>query len=208
MSVICPTVTAYSLEEYRQQLDAIVPFAQRIHLDFMDGDFAPTISPSISTAWWPHKLQVDLHIMYRKPLEVLQDIIAHHPSLVVLHAEADNVATAVHELHEERIKVGIALLHDTPAEVVYQYAGVIDHVLIFSGNLGHHGGVADLALLEKVKQINTLWPEIEVGWDGGINGENIRALADAGVDVLNTGSAIQKSGDPQSAYNYLNGLLS
>lgn len=207
MSVICPTVTAYSPDEYKQQMDAVSSFADRVHIDFMDGDFAPTISPSVSQSWWPRTVRADLHIMHRRPMEVLRDIVAHHPNLVVVHEEAENVVNFVHEMHEQRIKVGIALLPNTPPEKLHQYSSVIDHVLIFSGNLGHHGGQANLALLDKVKQVRIMWPHIEIGWDGGINSENIRALADAGVDVLNTGGAIQHSDNPQNAYIGLQQLL-
>lgn len=207
MSIICPTVTAYSLDEYKVQLDRIVPFAGRIHLDFMDGGFAPTVSPPVSAAWWPRKVQADLHIMYRHPMVALDDVIAHHPHLVVVHAEAEDIPSFVHHVHEERIKVGIALLPDTPVDALSQYLPIIDHVLVFSGNLGHHGGTADLGLLAKVGAIKALKPSLEIGWDGGINDSNIRALADGGVDVLNTGAAIQKSDNPQSAYNDLKNLL-
>ncbi len=207
MSEICPTITAYSVEEYRTQLHSVVAFAKRIHIDLMDGDFAPTLSPSVNESRWPKSMLADLHIMYRRPMNVLQDVIAHHPNLVIVHEEAENVASFVHELHEERIRVGIALLHDTPVAKLNQYINVIDHVLVFSGKLGHHGGVADLGLLEKVREIRALRPDIEIGWDGGINAENIRALADGGVDVLNTGGAIHGSSDPVNAYNNLLQLL-
>ncbi len=206
MSLICPTVTAYSIEEYRQQLERI-SFCSRIHIDFMDGDFAPTVSPSVHQAWWLKGISADLHIMYRQPIDVLQDVIAHHPNLVVVHEEAEDVSSFVHELHEQRIKVGIALLQDTPVEKLHHYIKVIDHVLIFSGNLGHHGGQANMGLLEKVAQVRAMRPDIEIGWDGGINAENIRTLSDAGVDVLNTGGAIQHSDHPQNAYQNLLQLI-
>ncbi len=207
MSIICPTITAYSTDEYAQQMRQVMDFAERIHIDFMDGDFAPTKSPTVREAWWPASLQADLHIMYREPMSVLEDILAHRPHMVVVHAEAEHVNSFVHELHEARIPVGIAILQDTPVDVLHQFINVIDHVLIFSGNLGHHGGVADLSLLEKVRQVQALKPVIEISWDGGINADNVRALSDAGVTVLNTGGAIQKQPDPRSAYENLRALI-
>lgn len=207
MSVICPTITAYSVDEYRRQLHNLKAFAKRIHIDLMDGDFAPTVSPSISESVWPKSMLADLHIMYRQPLKTLSDVIALHPNLVIVHEEAENVASFVHELHEERIRVGIALLSGTPTTKLSQYINVIDHVLIFSGNLGHHGGTADLSLLDKAREIRIMRPDIEIGWDGGINADNIRILAANGIDVLNIGGAIQGSSDPTGAYNNLSQLL-
>ena len=42
MAVICPTVTAVSEHDYKEQLLRLKPFAKRIHIDLMDGRFAPT----------------------------------------------------------------------------------------------------------------------------------------------------------------------
>jgi pentose-5-phosphate-3-epimerase len=79
----------------------------------------------------------------------------------------------------------------------------LDHVLIFSGDLGNFGGHADLSLLEKVEFIKNKAPDIEVGWDGGINLMNVSELVTGGVDVLNVGGFIQKANDPQKAYSDL-----
>ena len=207
MSIICPTVTAFSLDEYKEQLERLIPFALRIHIDLMDGDFAPTLSPSVSEVWWPKNIQADLHIMYQRPMDVLDDVMAHHPHLTVVHAEAEHANSFVHELHEARMKVGIALLPETPVEVIHQFINVIDHVLIFSGNLGHHGGTANLLLMSKVAAVRAMRPDIEIGWDGGVNDKVVRILAEAGVDVLNTGGYIQKADNPAEVYQTLLQLL-
>ena len=83
----------------------------------------------------------------------------------------------------------------------------IDHVLIFSGDLGHFGGKADLTLLNKVKYLKDKKPSLEIGWDGGINDQNAQNLLDGGVDVLNVGGYIQRSGDPAHAYAILKGII-
>jgi ribulose-phosphate 3-epimerase len=101
----------------------------------------------------------------------------------------------------------LALLQDTPVEYAEQIMHSFDHVLVFSGILGHHGGQADLGLLEKVRQIRAHHPDVEIGWDGGINDQNARQLVGAGVDVLNVGGYIQKSSDPAAAYAKLKSVI-
>jgi pentose-5-phosphate-3-epimerase len=86
-------------------------------------------------------------------------------------------------------------------EFAHQIMHSFDHVLVFSGNLGHHGGEADLGLLDKVRSIREHHPEVEIGWDGGINDQNAKQLIDAGVDVLNVGGFIQKADNPKAAYD-------
>jgi ribulose-phosphate 3-epimerase len=198
---ICPTITAFDPHEYREQMERLMPFAKRIHIDLMDGEFAPTKSPSLEQAWWPHEVTADIHLMYQHPMEYLDLLIKLKPNMVVIHNEAD-----VHhmhfaaELHKHKIEAGLAILADTPVEYAYQIMHSFDHVLIFSGHLGYHGGKADLGLLDKVRKVRDHHPDAEIGWDGGINDQNAHQLDEAGVDVLNVGGFIAKSADPADAY--------
>jgi ribulose-phosphate 3-epimerase len=113
----------------------------------------------------------------------------------------------IDHLHRHGIEVGLALLPRTKVEDVAPALAVIDHVLIFSGNLGYHGGQADLDLLGKARKVRELNPKIEIGWDGGVNDQNAREIAEAGVDVLNVGGFIQGSENPQKAYATLKALV-
>jgi ribulose-phosphate 3-epimerase len=207
MSVVCPTVTAYDIHEYSRQLRLISSFAKRIHVDLMDGMFAPTVSPGIDEIRLPHHGKADIHLMYQHPMDVLQQLILLKPRMVVIHNEADvHHMHFVAELHRHDIKAGLAILRDTPIEYAYQIMHSFDHVLIFSGNLGHHGGEADLGLLDKVHKVRQHHPDAEIGWDGGINEHNVRELVEAGVDVLNVGGSIHRAKDPAAAYQKLREL--
>ena len=44
---------------------------------------------------------------------------------------------------------------------------------------------------------------LEIGWDGGANLSNVRAIAHAGVEVINVGSAITNADDPAEMYQAL-----
>lgn len=132
MSTICPTVTAFEPHEYREQLDRLLPFATRVHIDLMDGDFAPTKSPSLSQIWLPHELVCDLHVMYRRPMDYLEQIIKLKPNMVIIQAEAE-----VHhmhfaaELHKHDIDAGLCILQDTPVKNIEQIMHSFDQVLVF-----------------------------------------------------------------------------
>jgi ribulose-phosphate 3-epimerase len=208
MPTICPTVTAKTVAEYRTQIEHIESFAQRIHLDFMDGQFAPTRSLSLDEAWLPDAKIIDMHIMYKSPHQAMEAITRLRPSLVIAHAEVEgNYLIFARELHALGIKCGIALLQDTPVNVIKPAIDEIDHVLIFSGDLGHFGGKVDLSLLHKVTELRRLKPSIEIGWDGGINDTNIAQLVAGGIDVLNVGGFIQNAPSPKDAYATLNSVI-
>jgi len=201
MSVISPTVTAFDLAGFTQQLSTAAKIADRVHIDLMDGLFAPSVSPDVADIWLPHGAVADVHLMYERPNSALPYLLKLQPHMVIIHfeAEVDHMQFAS-ELHRHDIKAGLAILQDTKVEDIDRVMHSFDHILVFSGHLGYHGGKADLRLLDKVAQIRDLHPDAEIGWDGGIDNHNARALADAGVDVLNVGGFIQKSVSPYAAY--------
>lgn len=205
MAMIFPTVTAYDEYEYNEQLKALKPFASRVHIDLMDGIFAPTKSPDLNHIWWPHEFTVDVHLMYQSPMDYIDQLIALKPRMVIIHNEAQvHHMDFAARLHAADIEAGLAILHDTPIEWAYQIMHSFDHVLIFSGNLGFQGGsTADLGCLDKVKKAKEHHPDVEIGWDGGVNQLNAKRLMEGGVDVLNVGGFIMNADDPQAAYEQL-----
>ncbi len=201
MAVICPTVLATEPHEFREQMERISGFVKRVHIDLADGVFAPTRLMDIDKVWWPDGVKCDLHLMYETAKPFLDQIIELKPDLVIVHAESvGNFYDISRPLQEKGIKVGVAMLAHTEVDKIKPALKDIDHVLIFSGNLGHFGGTADLKLLEKVKLIRKANPKIEIGWDGGVNLDNAAELVAGGIDVINCGGAIQKATKPSSAY--------
>lgn len=198
---VTPTILAGSPEDYRQQMEKIAHFATRVHIDLADGIFAPTKTIGIDQVWWPGGVRADLHVMYQKPFEHIKLYRSLSPQMVVVHAEAEgDFLDFANQMHHHGIEVGVALKRETQVDIIRPALNFIDHVLIFSGNLGHFGGQADTHLLTKVLQLKQLMPRIEIGWDGGINDQNIKVLAAGGVDVLNVGGFIQHAAEPSKTY--------
>lgn len=201
MSIVCPTVMAMEPHQFREQIDSLSKFSKRIHIDLADGVFAPTKLIELEKLWWPDGMKVDLHMMYEAVIPFIDQIIKLKPDLVIVHAESvGNFYEISKPLHAHSIKVGVAILPHTTVERVSPALKDIDHVLIFSGDLGHFGGHAKLSLLSKVKQIRKINQDIEIGWDGGINEDNALQLSQSGIDVLNVGGAINQAKDPAIAY--------
>jgi ribulose-phosphate 3-epimerase len=207
-AVICPTITALDSKEYLVQMDRLSNFAKRLHLDVADGILAPRKLIDLDQLWWPGNITVDVHVMYQQPFNYTELLIVQHPQLVIVHAEADgDFSSFAARMHKHGIEVGVALLPMTKVDTIMSALGLIDHVLIFSGNLGFQGGSqVDLSLLRKVRALKALKPTIEIGWDGGINDQNTRILIEGGVDVLNVGGYIQQSANPAKAYTTLEAL--
>lgn len=202
MSVICPTVLADTVDEYREQIEAISRFATRIQIDLGDGRFT-TKTIDISDVWWPNTMTADIHLMHDEPMSALATLVGLKPDMIIVHAEAKDAQKAIGYIQRHNIRVGVALLQDTTVESASELIRLCDHALIFSGSLGSFGGRVDFSQLGKVKQIRSIKSDIEIGWDGGINTDTIKSLSDGGIDVLNVGGAIQKANHPENAYRDL-----
>jgi ribulose-phosphate 3-epimerase len=201
MAIVCPTITAFDLHEYRRQIEVASSLATRIHIDLMDGVMAPSVSPNLGSIWLPHETINDIHLMYKNPLNELDKIIKLHPNMVIIQAEAnvDHMYFAS-QLHKHGIKAGVSILQSTQVKSISNLIHSFDQVLIFSGNLGFQGGSADLSMLHKINEVKYEHPDAEIAWDGGINENNSKRLVEAGIEVLNVGGFIQKSKDPKNAY--------
>jgi pentose-5-phosphate-3-epimerase len=210
MNIICPTITAGNLHTYREQMERVEPFASRIHIDLMDGEFTNNKSIEIDQVWLPEDMPCDIHLMFQNPERVINDLINIHPQLVIIQAESTcNFIQFANDLHNEGIKAGISVRANSDIASVADYLKSYDHLLIFSGNLGYQGGsTADLSLLNKAEEAKRINSALEIGWDGGVNNINIAQIASGGVDVINVGGFIQSNLEPSKAFHELEKLLS
>lgn len=201
MSNIAPAILCETSDDYKLSVERLHEFAKRVHIDISDGEFAPTFTIGAAQIWWPQEWSVDIHAMVARPSEHLETLISLKPATIIFHAEVEeDIVPILQHIKKFDIKAGIALLKPTVPSTVAPAIQVADHVMIFSGELGKYGGTASLMQLEKIRLIRAIKPEIEIGWDGGVNIENAYNLAQGGVDVLNVGATIARADDPKSVY--------
>ena len=201
---IVPTILTDNKQDYRAQVERINIFTRRVQIDVTDGTFAPSQSLDITNIWWPKNWEADLHLMAANPSEYLDTLLKLNPSLCIFHAEAnEDLLPSFQILKDAGIRTGVALLPSTFPGNVKPYIDAADHVLIFAGHLGVQGSPADLMQMEKIPLVRNMKPELEIGWDGGANMTNIRAIAHADVDVINVGSAISQATDPAQVFQEL-----
>lgn len=199
--VVAPAILCETEDDYKATIERLHPFAERVHIDLTDGEFAPSFTVGVNSLWWPQEWIVDIHAMVMRPSLYVDALIQLKPFSVIFHAEcAEDLTPTIAKLKAAGIKAGVALLKTTVPSVVKPYIEQADHVLVFSGDLGHYGGVASMMQLEKVRLVRKIHPNVEVGWDGGASTENAFMLARGSVNVINAGGAINKAADPAAAY--------
>lgn len=198
---IAPTILTASPEEFQTALVAINEFTNQVQIDITDGEFAPSRTIGLDHVFWPDNWQVDLHMMVKNPSRYIDKLILMKPRLVIFHAEVEEyLRPSFEKLRQAGIKVGLALLRQTVPEHKAELITLADHVLIFAGDLGKMGGQANLLQIQKVRLIRAISPNVEIGWDGGANIDNLKMIIQAGVDVINVGSAISTASNPAEAY--------
>jgi len=201
MSIIAPSITVETEEEFKASIEKIKPFAQRVHIDVSDGEFSPVFMVGVDKLWWPKEWIVDIHAMVARPMEYVDQLISLKPHLITFHVETEiNLLPIMEKIKKFGIKAGIAVLKPTVPSTIVDMIKAADHVLVFSGDLGHYGGTASLMQLEKVRLIKAINPNVEIGWDGGINVDNAFTLSQGGVNVLNVGGALANADDPSNVY--------
>ena len=204
ITVIAPSVLSANPTEYKEIIKRYYPFAKRVHIDVSDGTLTKNTTIHESAVWWPKGWTVDIHMMTAEPSKHVPDLLKLHPNMVIFHAEArEDLLPIFDTLKQNGMKVGVAIVKGVYPGSIKTILKAADHALIFSGELGKYGGEANLLLLEKVALIDEIHRGIEIGWDGGANMANVRALAHADLDVINVGSAIVKSENPAQAFQDL-----
>ncbi len=208
MAEIVPAVLASNPQDYERDLKLAVNLSNRVQIDLADGEFAPNKTINLAQSHWPEGVNADIHLMYDSPSEHIPTVIAKFPHLLIVHYEAkgldqEGLISMSDQLRSLDIKLGLGLLPSTQVSEVKEFLQYLDHILIFTGDLGHYGGELRRDCLEKIAEIKDLDPSLEVGVDGGINDSNAGEVVASGADVLNVGSFLQQAEDPKKAYDKL-----
>ena len=205
MAIIAPAILATNPEDYEAQISRLHGFAEHVHIDVTDGEFAQNLTVPETQVWWPKEWKADIHMMVARPSEHLSTIIQMTPNMVIFHAECEeDLVPIFRKLKAETlIKPGIALLRSTVPELYADAIREAEHVLIFSGNLGEYGGKASTMQLEKIRLVKAINDNVEIGWDGGANLSNVFNLTQSGVNVVNVGGAIANSPEPKQVYRQM-----
>ena len=205
MAIIAPAILATNPEDYEAQISRLHGFAEHVHIDITDGEFAQNLTVPETQVWWPKEWKADIHMMVARPSEHLSTIIQMNPNMVIFHAECEeDLVPIFRKLKAETlIKPGIALLRSTVPELYADAIREAEHVLIFSGNLGEYGGKASMMQLEKIRLVKAINDNVEIGWDGGANLSNVFNLTQSGVNVVNVGGAIANSPEPEQVYRQM-----
>lgn len=176
--------------------------ADRIHIDVIDGTFAPNLSfgaNAVDVARRNSALDIEAHLMvsneYFITNNLIPDVARQGASIIVVHPEAvihlDKVLGQIRSLGK---RAGIALNPSTHIHAIEHILPKLDHVLIMTVNPGFSGQKFLSHLVDKItscrKMVDNSGFKIEIAVDGGVNKDTVGLIRAAGADIAVAGAAI------------------
>ena len=179
-----------------------------LHVDIMDGHFAPnlTFGPGTVAALRRagSKLFFDTHLMLDEPQRYIEPFAKAGASNITIHVEPayDHRGTLA-RIRELGCQCGIVLNPGTPAAAIEPFIADVDLVLVMTVQPGFGGQSFREDMLPKLREIDRWRQErglkfrLEV--DGGIDLATGQECRDAGADTFVSGTAFFKATD-QTAF--------
>lgn len=197
--LIVPSVLSADLARLGEQVkEAEAAGADRIQVDVMDGRFVPNITfgPLVVQAVRRSTLlPVEAHLMIVEPERYVDDFAEAGADVIIVHQEAAlHLHRTVEQIHQLGKKAGVALNPSTPAAMLDDILGDLDHVLVMTVNPGFGGQKFIESTLTKIARVRAMMNErgldrdIEV--DGGIDTATAPLVVKAGANLLVAGSSV------------------
>ncbi len=177
---------------------------ERLHFDVMDGVFVPRLmggAELFSALRRVTDLPLDVHLMTVHPERHVAAF--EGAERITVHAEATpHLHRALAEAERIGARPGVALLPGSHPSGAMGVLEVIEHVLLVAVDPGFPGARFVPAVLRKAKELKGKLEElgregIAVGVDGGVNLENLAAIAEV-ADFVVSGSAVMRDPGPRT----------
>jgi len=187
--------------------------ADWVHVDIMDGHFAPNMSfgpKTVADIRPVTKLPLDCHLMVTNPQDYIESFAAAGADYFTFHIEAALHANRIiQQIKDAGMKPGICVVPGTPVHLLDEVLPELDLVLILSVNPGFGGQKMIPSCLEKLFSLAAIRKEKAYHYllsvDGGINTENAYLAREKGADVIVAGSAFFSASDKKEAVRKFKG---
>ena len=195
--IVAPSLLAADFSKLREEIQEVESHgAEYLHLDVMDGNFVPNISfgaPVISSIRKHSNLVFDVHLMVENPDRFIKDMVDAGADVITIHAEATkHLNRTIQLIKSYGKKVGVALNPSTPLDFIKYDLKDIDMVLIMTVNPGFGGQAFIEGMLQKIRDLRSIDPNIDIQVDGGINNKTSKLVKEAGANILVAGSYLFK----------------
>ena len=206
MITLSPSVLGADLMRLGEEIEKAERLGVRwLHLDNMDGHFAPNISfgPDFVRAIRKKtNLLLDVHLMLDYPMKYLDTFARAGADMITVHYEAkDDVRSMLYKIKSLGLQCGLSINPHTSPENVRDLLPLCDMVLVMTVEPGFGGQRLRGYCLDKLPVLRRMMEEsgrqIHISVDGGIKTENLEDAVRAGADVLVMGTGFFKADHPE-----------
>lgn len=207
---ITPGILEQEWERIEQRIELVRPFAKRIHIDLLDGVFAPNKTWMDPTPFkkYTKDFVFELHMMIDNPVSLVKPFAEVGFQRFIGQVEKmpdipEFVATV-----EQVGEVGLAVDSDTPVEKISPFLEDVDFAFVMTVKAGFSYQSFVPEMLEKVKQLRSLDAFLPIEVDGGMNDSTIVEAKNAGATrFITTGFLYNQGQSPATQYQNLCSLL-
>ncbi len=202
--ILSPSILAADFKVLGEQIKlAERNGAQYLHFDVMDGVFVPSLSfgmPVLRSIRSATEQIMDVHLMIQEPIRFVEAFRKAGADTITVHMEAcQDIHATIAKIRESGAKVGVSVCPETEVQELEGVLEETDMVLIMSVHPGFGGQKFIPETLDRIRAVremaNARGVRMDIQVDGGIYPSNVRAVLDAGANVIVAGSAVFK-GDP------------
>lgn len=191
-----------------KKLEIIKPFSNTVHIDFIDGKFAPNTTFLDPSAFkkYPSDFYLEAHLMTDNPLQYLQPLSDAGFKRFIGHIEKmQNLEEFVAE-GQLLGEVGFALDIQTGIDSIKVPFDDLDLILLMAVKAGNSGQEFIPDVLGKIAALREK-TGIPIEVDGGVNDKTIVDIKNAGAQRVIATSFIFDQGIPSKNYESLCDLV-
>lgn len=210
MYEIIPGILEKEWSEIERKIELVRPFAKTIHIDILDGKFAPNttfLDPS-PFAKYTQDLFFELHMMVEEPIQYLKSFAQAGFKRFLGHIEKMSDQAEFIAQGQLLGEVGLAIDGPTSFSSIAVPFDDLDAILVMTIKAGFSGQSFMPEHLEKVRALRQAQgKQIPIEVDGGINDQTIVQTKQAGATRFVSTSFLFGSSASESCYKLLTKLV-